>query len=232
MRCDTCPTADAEHAAREIPPTNQVVALRTREPQCLGGVLHAPRSVPGGVDACGSVVGARRQLVDVSVHSDSPGHFKAALTEWGRGRATVRPWRIIEVNGCPDHAFRRTGRCWRWTITMRGMTGLANRRSRDILLRLESPGIGHASSTCRLGWSAPAMPEPRMWRAGSCVDVDGRVFGAPWATREPSGAGLAGAGGVVGVGADQPLSSDVASGPGLSVWLGLAGLRWLVSHHG
>jgi hypothetical protein len=46
------------------------------------------------------------------------------------------------------------------------------------------------------------------------------------------GAGLAGAGEVVSVDADQGSSSDVASGPGPSVWLGLAGLRWLVSHHG
>lgn len=45
-------------------------------------------------------------------------------------------------------------------------------------------------------------------------------------------AGLARAGGVVSADADQGSGSDVASGPGLSVWLGLAGLRWLVSHHG
>jgi hypothetical protein len=34
------------------------------------------------------------------------------------------------------------------------------------------------------------------------------------------------------VSADQGLISDVASGSGLPVRLGPAGLRWLVSHHG
>lgn len=59
-RDDARASSDAKHAAREPPPADQLVPLRSRESKRSCGVLHAPCSVPCGANARGTVSGARR----------------------------------------------------------------------------------------------------------------------------------------------------------------------------
>ncbi|CAM5634708.1 hypothetical protein SROCM77S_06774 [Streptomyces rochei] len=66
-RNDARASSNAKHAAREPPPANQLVPLRSRKSKRPSGVLHAPCPVPCGTNTRGTVLGARR-LALLCVH--------------------------------------------------------------------------------------------------------------------------------------------------------------------
>lgn len=88
-RDDARASSDAKHAAREPPPADQLVPLRSRKSKRSCGVLHAPCSVPCGTNVRGTVSGARR-LALLYVHRLLPSRRVAICAGYAVRRPRVR----------------------------------------------------------------------------------------------------------------------------------------------